>query len=266
MSNVIIEYGSAARGDSNEKSDVDLVCVWAGAPPDYCAIEAKYKGVIFYSAESIKRMRQKGSLFLTHLDIDSVFLEGDRKLLNLFKGYRPPNVLLERSLNDTQNFISNIKWFPNTIKGELWLSDVLYVALRNCIYCINAIKERYLFGYEDALSELSLTAHQADIMMALRSRKYAYRNEEYENFPDVDVTQLEEVTCAILGASQSFTAGGSTDWMRNWRYDYWDERLLERAVLNGEHIDQIFLEQIRRHNYNKILIKSHMMEIINQHL
>lgn len=264
MTHVIIECGSAARGDTNRSSDLDLVCIWSGKPPYHLTAEENHEDIMFYSVEAIKRMRDKGSLFLTHLDVDSIYIEGDKDLLNMFKGYRPPKRLLKKLFHDTRNFILEIEWHPRGLLGLLWLCDVLYVSLRNCIYCQNAFNERYVFGYTDALKELGLSSSEISIMLDLREGKYIYRRGGFEEI-NFDIRNIEYACEAILSCSASFVPGGATDWSRNWRMDYWDERLIERAILNQEHNNDEFLKKIRRHNYNKFSLKSDMKRIVEMH-
>lgn len=265
MSHVIIECGSAARGDTNRNSDLDLVCIWSGKPPNYLTVGEKHEDIMFYSVETIKRMREKGSLFLTHLDVDSIYIEGDKDLLKLFKGYRPPKRLLEKLFQDTRNFILEIKWHPHDLLGLLWLCDVLYVSLRNCIYCKNAFSDRYVFGYTDALKELGLSSSETSIMLDLREGKYIYRRGSFEEI-NFNIRNIEYTCETILNCPVSFVVGGTTDWSRNWRMDYWDERLIERAILNKEHNDDEFLKKIRRHNYNKFSLRSDMKRIVEMHI
>lgn len=91
MSYLIIECGSSARGDTNPSSDIDRVCIWE-TPPNFSSIEKEFGPVMFYSLETIKKMRAKGSLFLTHLDIDSIYISGNKHLMRFYKGYRPSKI------------------------------------------------------------------------------------------------------------------------------------------------------------------------------
>ncbi|MBU9841911.1 hypothetical protein J1780_18350 [Rahnella aceris] len=262
MSYLILECGSAARGDTNTNSDRDLVCIWSGNPPNYSAFKEAYGEVMFYSLHSIKKMSAKGSLFLTHLDIDSKYIDGDKKLFNLFTGYRPLKEHVRGSLLNTVNFIKEICWYPDILIGKLWLCDVLYVSLRNCIYCKNALNNHYLFGYENAIEKLQLTQNNFSRMLLLREGKYSYRCGDVKEKANLSINDIEEVCREILGESVKFITGGVTNWESLQRKDYWDERLIERAILNGEYNDVAFLDEIKLHNYNKHLIKSHVAKII----
>lgn len=262
MSFLILECGSAARGDINKHSDRDLVCVWSDTPPDYSSLQKKYGNIMFYSALSIKKMSEKGSLFLTHLDRDSKYLAGDIKLFCSFSGYRPQKSQIKESLINTANFIREIHWHPETLIGKLWLYDVLYVSLRNLVYCKNAMNDNYLFGYEDAIEKLQLTQYTRSIMLLIREGKYSFRSGDFKEPNNLSIKGVEDVCREITGHSVNFLAGGITNWQDIKRQDYWAERLIERAIINGEYNDSVFLNEIKTHNYNKYLIKSHVAKIL----
>ncbi|WP_272533248.1 hypothetical protein [Providencia sp. PROV212] len=263
MSYVILECGSVARGDTNIHSDRDLVCIWSGILPNYSHIEKTHGETMFYSIDNITRMRKKGSLFLTHLDIDSKYLDGNIKLLNVFKGYRPQKKHIRNTQLDTITFIKKIHWYPDSLVGEFWLCDVLYVALRNFIYCKNALSNCYLFGYEDAIKNFSLTSVEYSTMLLLREAKYLFRSGRLEKLDSFDINNIEKVCHSILGQPINFFKGGSTCWDEEWKNNYWSGRFIERAILNNEFDDDTFLEKIKRYNYNKYSLRTEITEIVN---
>src|SRR5690349_15181582 len=105
-----MECGSSARGDTNSNSDRDIVCIWRDEFPHLESINTAYGQVMFYSASAIHRMRQKGSLFLVHLDIDGVWLEGDTSLLDEIRGFRPYPDLVKQTQQAAISFIREIAW------------------------------------------------------------------------------------------------------------------------------------------------------------
>ncbi|HFD3423818.1 TPA: hypothetical protein ACF25V_004136 [Escherichia coli] len=262
MSYLILECGSTARGDTNIHSDRDLVCIWSGSAPNYSFFKEVYGEIMFYPLDTIKSMSKKGSLFITHLDIDSKYLDGDKKIFNSFSGYRPQREQIKESFRNTANFIKEIQWYPDVLMGKLWLCDVLYVSLRNCIYCKNALNDNYFFGYEDAIKKLQLTQSDTVKMLLLREGKYSYRRREIKNTENININDIEDVCRAILGQKVKFLIGGITNWEQMQRKDYWAERLIERAILNGEYNNINFLDKIKSHNYNKYCIKSDVAKII----
>ncbi|RON66202.1 hypothetical protein [Pseudomonas fluorescens] len=264
----IIQCGSTARGDTNANSDVDIICVWSGKSPDFTLLIHQYGELTFYSVETIRRMRAKGSLFLTHLDVDGVLIDGDKSLLEEFRGFRPSASQVRSLYNNTARTISNLDWFPDNASGELWLCDVLYVALRTCLYCKNAAAGIYTFGYLDALKARKLNTNQIATMALLREGKYRYRKStaDFSN-PRFDFkTSLAAQACfAVLSKPVKIVRGGKTDWAKLSLRDYWGERQIERAILNNEHQDDEFMLKIKHHNYNKRSLKSDISRIVDMH-
>jgi len=265
VSFVVIECGSAARGDSNENSDVDRVCIWSGRAPKFSSISKKYGDIMFYSQHTIGKMKEKGSLFLTHLDVDSQYIAGDISLLKQFKGFRPLESQTQKLFDETSEFIASVAWFPDSNIGRLWLCDLLYVSLRSCIYCKNAGRGQYLFGFVEALRAFQLSESDIKTLLELREGKYAYRKTQFAKVFDFDLKSIESVCQAVLGLQVRFNAGGATDWLKIARNDYWGERLVERAILNMEHRDDQFMAKMLRHNYNKFTLRSDITRIVGAH-
>lgn len=268
MTHLIIQCGSTARGDSNYNSDVDLVCLWSGSPPNFSKLKKQYGELTFYSLATINRMRTKGSLFLTHLDIDGIFIDGDEELARSYKGFRPSNKQVSKSYKSTEKAINKVQWFPDSALGELWLYDILYVALRNYVYCRNASSGIYTFGYVDALTAYGLTLDQIATMLFLREGKYRYRASTIEASKGndrVDIELASDACLAILSKVIHVTRGGKTNWTDLSKRDYWSERLIERAIINNEHNDDKFMLKIKQHSYNKISLKADISRIIAVH-
>lgn len=269
MSFSIIQCGSTARGDTNANSDVDIICIWSGKTPDFTCLIQKYGELTFYSVETIRRMRAKGSLFLTHLDVDGVFIEGSQSLLEEFRGFRPSSRQVHDLYKNTARVVTGLEWFPDSASGELWLCDVLYVALRTCVYCKNAAAGIYTFGYLDALKACRLTSNQIAIMLLLREGKYLYRNSTDSIATakfEFDSSKARQACFAVLSEAVDVVRGGETDWAKLSQRDYWSERLVERAILNNEHRDDEFMRKIKHHNYNKRSLKSDISRIVDMHI
>lgn len=253
MSHAIIKCGSAARGDTNECSDVDYVCIHDGNDVAIKSLKLQYSGISFLSLESIRRMKLKGALFLVHLDVDGCVVEGDRDLLSAISGFRPHQSDLERSIETSVKFINGIKWFPNSYTGELWLLDALYVSLRNIVYCRNALKSVYCFGLLDAMNAYGLNDHEQEVVFGIRQGKYAFRASPTKDniVKMISLEHLSEIVRKLSDFPVAFIRGGATDWDREWEYDYWEERLIERAIINQEIEDNGFRARLADHNYNR---------------
>ncbi|MAY43498.1 MULTISPECIES: hypothetical protein [unclassified Neptuniibacter] len=252
MSYLVLKCGSAARGDTNTFSDQDYVCIYhADALPLH--LKSKYEDLSFFSTSNIESMKANGSLFIAHLDIEAQIIEGNEELLTLIKGFRPEPLLIQSSRNPTVNFIRSISWYPKTSDGVLWLMDVLYVAFRNILYCENALNGIYSFGFEDAMSSYGLSCADSETFRQIRMGKYAYRSENVKNlgFVGPRKEEIASLSEALSGKKLDLIEGGETNWWSEWCYDYWDERLIERATVNKEIYAPEFMEMLKNHNYSR---------------
>jgi hypothetical protein len=247
---VILQCGSKARGDTNIHSDSDYVCIHDKDFNIAKQIKKQFYNISFLSLETIKRLKRKGSLFLTHIDVDGDILMGEEELLLSLKGFRPSNSSLDKSILESQRFLSEMKWFPRNNIGQLWLMDVLFVALRNIIYCKNGMKSIYKFGFIDAMKSFGLSDDEINLMCFIRQGKYYFRQHQTET--TINTSQIEaalEIASKVSTVTVQPELGGITSWSGNWRFDYWDERLLERAILNEEIPNDGFREKLQDHNY-----------------
>lgn len=265
MMYLIMECGSSARGDTNASSDRDVVCIWQNESPDFKALRALYGEVMTYSIDTLRRMKKKGSLFLVHLDVDGVWLDGDLSLLDEIRGFRPAPEMVQKGYQNTKKFIREISWYPLSHQGYLWLLDALYVALRSCVYSWNATQGQYVFGLVEALQVFGLSDRHLATMLLIREGKYSYRRSNTISKELPLIQDVEDVCKEILNCNVSFKCGGRTDWQKNWLFDYWDERFIERAILNGEHRSVGFMEKMRRHNYFKSSLRKEIGLIVDEH-
>lgn len=250
---VVVKCGSAARGDVNEHSDVDFVCIHGEGDVPIASLKRQYPQISFLSLELIYHMKVKGSLFLAHLDVDGSVVEGDKSLLSVIAGFRPTQSTLRTNIESTQNFLVAIEWFPTSYLGTLWLHDVLYVAFRNILYCSNALHSIFCFSLSEAMEAFGFSADQVQTMYRVRQGKYTFRSMtlDTDGTWDCDIKSLSSLATLLSKAYVSFRMGGFTDWTRSWKYDYWDERLVERAIINREVRDNGFCDLLKDHNYNR---------------
>lgn len=260
----MLKCGSAARGDVNKLSDVDFVCLYEDGGIPFKLLARSYPGVSFYSRSSVEKMKSQGALFLTHIDVDGCPVEGERRILEWVKGFRPPRVKVLQAAFQTRKFIGDIGWLPNSMEGRLWFCDILFVALRNFIYCTNASNGVYRFGLESAASAFGLPDRYVKLLFEVRQGKYRYRLSSNTETPEVSsnihllATELAE---RITGQAINISLGGKTDWNTSWRLDYWGERLIERAIINNEIDDNGYRAMLAEHNYNRRVLAN---EVLNR--
>jgi hypothetical protein len=266
MSYLILQCGSVARGDSNSQSDIDFICIHEGSGIPICELKKKYEEIAFYSVEALVRMKTKGALFITHLDVDAQILDGDTQLLSVVSGFRPAKFHLQKSIATSSRFLESLNWYPDSNFGKLWLFDVLYVSLRNIIYCHNALNHDYKFGFVDALRAFGLNQEQEAVLLQIREGKYLFRHELVQQGqihpPYVEINNLEILVGLICGLPVIMKNGGVTTWNGVWRKDYWGERIFERAIINREVPNNGFRELLKNHNYNRRSFVSEMKQRI----
>jgi hypothetical protein len=135
------------------------------------------------------------------------------------------------------------------------LFDILYVFLRNIIYCHNALNHNYKFGFVDAVRALGLNQEQENVLFQVREGKYLFRNElgqqEPIHLPNVEMNNLERLAGLICALPIVLKNGGVTEWNGVWGQDYWGERMFERAIINEEVPNNGFRELLKKHNYNR---------------
>ncbi|WP_020161749.1 nucleotidyltransferase domain-containing protein [Cycloclasticus pugetii] len=264
MSYLVLRCGSQARGDANPNSDHDFVCLHDENQTPIKLIKERYQQITFLSIDAIGRMKDKGALFITHLDTDGVIVEGEEKLIDLIRGYRPSVISLKKTLKETKMFAKSIEWLPCSSEGKFWFYDVIYVALRNILYCENAMRSSYCFGYTDAALAFGMSNREVDIMLQIRSGKYMYRREEYSDEVSLSgsIDSVFELVNNIIGQNLSFQIGGLTDWHGKWSYNYWDERIVERAIINDEIPDDGFRKMLKDHNYNRRVLVDELKDRI----
>lgn len=263
MTYVLIECGSSARGDTNPDSDRDLVCIWKDSLPDLNCLKKEYGEIMVYSETTIQKMKTKGSLFIAHLDIDGKYVLGSREILQLLRDFKPDKKEIFKNSRNTKEFVKNINWYPDSKIGFLWLLDVLYVALRNFILCKNAMKNVYNFSFIGAIRMFGLKNEELNIMLLIREGKYAYRKGQISTPILLDIGTIETICTKILRTPISLKNGGNTEWKKITTTDYWSERLIERAILNGDYSDENFMRQLQSHNYNKISLSKSAKKILD---
>lgn len=261
-----MQCGSVARGDSNSQSDIDFICIHEGSGIPICELKKKYEGITFYSVETLVRMKSKGSLFITHLDVDAQTLDGSAQLRSVVSGFRPAKYHLQESIATSSRFLESLNWYPDSNFGKLWLFDVLYVSLRNIIYCHNALNHDYKFGFVDAIRAFGMNQEQEAVLLQIREGKYLFRHElglqKPIHPPYVEMNNIERLVGLICGLPVMLKNGGVTEWNGAWRQDYWGERIFERAIINKEAPNNGFRELLKNHNYNRRSFASEMTQRI----
>ncbi len=257
---VVIKFGSKARGDYDEKSDEDILCIYEGVI-NFNHLKKKYSQIVFYKKNDIMRMKNAGSLFLTHLDIDGVVVEGEISIIKIFSNYKPEREKIIKGIRDTKKYLSQITWYPRGGYGLGWLCDVIYVLIRNLIYLENALKGVYIFSYKKAINENEFFKNKMDVLMSIRSNKYLYRNGGGD-LVMIEINKINDLIGLALNKSVNILNYGVSNFDES--YGYLKERFFERAIINGEiNYDNEFFDLLKEHRYNRCSINRKIEKGIN---
>lgn len=151
--NNLLLYGSYARKDFHEKSDIDLLSVTDSNPNKIV------KGNInlsIYNLEKIRKMSDQGALFIYHLVMEGVILNDEGNLIqeNIFSrfvlknDYNTELYFSKCLLKDIQNRYKKLKYFTYANSKISW-------CLRTFIAAFGANKSVPLFSASKIIEEFN---------------------------------------------------------------------------------------------------------------
>jgi predicted nucleotidyltransferase len=180
MSSEVWLYGSAARGDTDSLSDVDVLV--AGKPDAAVLLQLPYRrpqlSVVQYDWEELELMASYGSLFLHHVRLEGqpMRAEGESRLSALLDGL--PHY--DRAARELASFVSVLDDVESSLAGDhspAFELSVIATALRHsCILGCYAIG-RPTFGRVSAF-EVFLTHGGFDALLEEVQQLYFFRLHE----------------------------------------------------------------------------------------
>ena len=240
--------GSRARGDENAHSDTDYVCIYDSIKPGLDM--PRQCSISYYSFGKMAWMVRNSKLFVTHIKNDGITIIESPLHRELLDSFKVNLRILNQDVKNFRRMVKQLTWIPDGINGRLWASDYLYFLSRNIVYIENALRDVYLFGYEEAirsfLSEKKRPELAKDFLL-LRNAKYHYRIGSINvDVPEIKVLErisevLAERTCPIM-------IGGTSSFEGIQKNSYQMLRLIERAIVNEEIKDHGFLDKIKNHS------------------
>ena len=176
-------FGSAARGDNDIFSDLDLLIV-SDDTPTLRAMRSKCESVGWscaaYSWSRLQRAADEGSLFVQHLKQESkVLSDPSNRLADLLARYST-KANYQRELNSAASLIGTLtQHLPLCEAGPMWTLDVLSVGFRSLAVANLADHGIYAFsnsGIIDGLTRIGMVSKDdAPHLNTLRRFKSLYR-------------------------------------------------------------------------------------------
>lgn len=238
--------GSKARGDDNIHSDIDYVCVYDEEKP---ILDLPGGSVSYYSISRMKWMVRNSKLFVKHLIQEGkpvVEQEAHRRLLNSF--LLDVDILRQDQM-EFMRCIRSLAWIPSGVVGLRWGCDYVYTISRNIIYISNALEGYFQFGYIDATAQFLRKQAGTDLLTSfikLRDEKYKYRNGDL-GCSDFNLTMLNAIMSMLADVQIHLSIGGISRLGCRERISYEILRLLERAIINGEVVDDGYIQKLQNH-------------------
>lgn len=204
---IILKYGSKARGDSDSFSDSDILIV-GDIPKD---IRFQNLDVARYTKNRLEKLKEKKSLFLLHLREESVILRDQNgwmdRFLRSIPNYTPDDDILKLAHRNLSTIVSLV---PCPAVLPCWF-DMVFVFLRDLLVKLNAINEHYVFAPEMLVEKIDIENKEKvkKILNISREIKTIYRNHVNQNIfinPfEVSEVLIEsfELNCTNISCSET---------------------------------------------------------------
>jgi len=196
-------FGSSARSDSDNLSDIDLLIVSDQDKNSKEFNDVKSLGFSpsIYSWNGLEKLSQNGSLFLIHLKNEALILKDENnRLKSLLLKTKPVGNYKNAQLESIE-LAELTAGIPDNALLKLWAADVLAVAFRNYMISYAAQRNEYIFSYKDLIDyaerNFNLDSSTVECLSKLREWKASYRNKASQ-------TQTSLPKLADIMLAQSF--------------------------------------------------------------
>jgi hypothetical protein len=176
---IIVKYGSKARGDSDSFSDNDFLVV--GKMPN--RLLSSKSDIVRYTTNRLEKLREARSLFLIHLREEGVILKDHNSWMKIFlktiPDYTPDDEILGKACQNL-SIITSIVPSPSGV--PCWF-DMLFVFLRDLLVKLNALKKNYVFAPDCLLRNIDIKnkTRIQNVLNISRKIKSNYRNGVNQN-------------------------------------------------------------------------------------
>jgi len=171
---IILKYGSKARGDADSFSDYDILVV-GSIPKDHTF---KQIDIVRYTKNRLEKLREARSLFLIHLRDEGVILKDHNgwmaTFLKTIPDYRPTYESIGKAYQNLSHIVSIM---PSPSALPCWF-DMLYVFMRDLFVKLNALNNNYVFSPDFLLDNIEFQNRNMlrKVFNICRKIKSNYRN------------------------------------------------------------------------------------------
>jgi hypothetical protein len=201
----MVQFGSQISGGANNLSDKDLLIINSYKNKNRLVKKYSKEGysVSFYTPIQLSYMRDKGSLFLQHLRLESKIIS-DKE--NLFKEFINSCVHTKPTISEIgkcRRSLYNALKIPKEEKLNAWLSDYIFVLSRDYFVKYFALKGKLVFNINELCHEIhlefGLTKKDTLALLDLRKIKNIYRTGVAQLSPSWDsLEQWKKVLNIVL--------------------------------------------------------------------
>jgi hypothetical protein len=186
----IIKFGSQLNSNFDKYSDKDLLIVTDNVT-DLIRLYEKFTNegwsVSGYTYSKLEYLSKKGSLFLTHLKLNSITIHDFENRFKKIIENHFPKTNYNNELIDSTKYFGIIEKIPDLQLGYAWFADCFYVGLRNYLIFKNANDNIFEFSYLKIINRLLINriinVEEYKILKELRIAKFNYRENILDELP-----------------------------------------------------------------------------------
>ena len=190
-----ISFGSQARGDNDDFSDVDILIV-----REKTTIDDKDTHKHYYTKKRLLSLKKAESLFLVHLKKEGKIIEDKSGWLQSFLSNVPDFTADENRIGLVKKYLSILLSMNPSNNQKLWWSDCIYVFLRDYLIKYNSKYGVYsfspfMYGKPIGQRESDLT----EVILDLRYQKSKYRSKNEISENRLDIKKIKSHLTNVLG-------------------------------------------------------------------
>ena len=195
-------FGSVARGDQDEQSDVDILIVIDDcSEDDYIKYKKEYASILqipvswisLYREKKILKMHEKGSYFLWHLKQEGKVLYSRENELDKLFSTLPRYRSMKEDIKEYQQILDDVKEELHNvylcIEYEL---SVLASLVRNTCITLSYLNNRFDFS-RNLVVEYCIDKYKIDISLEEYKILYQYRSYETGKISEVAKGKIDDI-------------------------------------------------------------------------